>query len=272
MIVFPNAKINLGLNITSKREDGFHNIESCFFPVAWNDILEITPNTSSVEFKSTGITIPGNAQNNLCIKAFELLQNDFDIPPVHFHLHKQIPIGAGLGGGSSDAAFTLKTINELYNLNLSVTDLQKYASELGSDCAFFIENRPVYCYEKGDRFKNINIHLKNLWIMLIYPNVHCSTKEAYSGILPKTPHVNCKELIENHSLESWKIELKNDFEDSIFSLYPEIEQIKSNLYKKDAIYASMSGSGSTVFGIFKNKPHFTDDLTSSYTTKTLKIS
>ncbi len=272
MVVFPNAKINLGLNIVSKRTDGFHNIESCFFPVAWNDILEITPNTHSLEFKSTGIEIPGNTKSNLCTKAFLLLESDFKIPPVHIHLHKQIPIGAGLGGGSSDGAFALKTISQLYNLNLSIEDLQKYAEKLGSDCPFFIENRPIYCYEKGNRFENINFSLKNVWVTLIYPNIHCSTKEAYSGVIPKKSSINCKKLLQTKGIESWKEHLKNDFEDSIFKLYPEIEALKNQLYKNGASYASMSGSGSTLFGIFKNKPHFTEEFNKAYSIKTLKLS
>lgn len=272
MVVFPNAKINLGLNIINKRTDGFHNIESCFYPVAWNDILEITPNTSDLAFKSTGIEIPGESNSNLCTKAFQLLAKDFKIPPVHIHLHKQIPIGAGLGGGSSDGAFTLKTINQLYQLNLSIKNLQSYAEQLGSDCPFFIENRPVYCYEKGDRFQNINIDLNDVWITLIYPNIHCSTQEAYSGIVPQEPKMNCKSIIQSEPIESWKDHLKNDFEETIFKLYPELDLIKRNLYKKGAVYASMTGSGSTVFGIFKNKPHFTKEFNNSYLVKTFKIS
>lgn len=255
MIFYPNAKINIGLNITEKRTDGFHNLESCFFPIKWQDILEIIPTETKSSFSSTGIKIPGKANSNICLKALELLKEDFDIPNVKIHLHKLIPIGAGLGGGSSDGAYTLKGLNTLFELNLSKNQLQNYARKLGSDCAFFIENSPVYAYNKGDEFKNIDSqHIEDYYIYLIYPSTHISTAEAYSNVVPKNSEHNLKELI-SQPIENWKSSIKNDFEKSIFPNHPELEALKNTFYDKGALYSAMSGSGSTIFGIFKEKPN-----------------
>ncbi len=255
MIAFPNAKINIGLNVIEKRPDGFHNIESIFFPILdVKDILEIVENfdSSDVVFSSSGITIPGNKNENLCLKAYHLIKNDFDIPPVKIHLHKIIPIGAGLGGGSSDAAFTLKILNQLFHLEISQKKLLEYARQLGSDCAFFIANKPIYAFNKGDEFYDVELNLNNYKILVDYPSIHISTADAYAGITPKKPRYSILELIKN-PIESWKNNIFNDFEKSILKKYPEIEESKIKMYQNGAIYASMTGSGSAVFGIFDNK-------------------
>jgi len=252
MVVFPNAKINIGLNVVEKREDGFHNIESIFYPVTnLFDVLEIVANSENqLEFTSSGIEIPGDSKSNLCLKAYYLLKKDFEIPFVKIHLHKVIPIGAGLGGGSSDAAFMLKALNELFELNLTPSKLIAYARKLGSDCAFFIKNKPVYAYHKGDEFESIDLDLSSYEIKLEYPNIHVGTSEAYSGVIPKVADYNLKEAIKL-PIKSWVTSIKNDFEESIFSNYPKIENLKKEMYTNGAIYAAMTGSGSAVFGIFE---------------------
>ena len=251
MISFPNAKINLGLNITAKRPDGFHSIESCFYPVQWLDALEVTP-AGNTNFTSSGLSIPGESDSNLCLKVYQALQKDFDLPAVHIHLLKNIPIGAGLGGGSADAAFTIKSLNSLFCLNLSVAQMEDYLRPLGSDCAFFVNNKPVMAHEKGDQFSEINLSLKNYYIVLIYPELHISTKEAYSGVLPKRPEISIETILKK-DIKEWKELLKNDFEDSLFPKYPVLKEIKETLYAEGALYASMTGSGSTVYGIFKEE-------------------
>ncbi|HAS44630.1 MAG TPA: 4-(cytidine 5'-diphospho)-2-C-methyl-D-erythritol kinase [Microscillaceae bacterium] len=248
MISFPNAKINLGLNIIEKRPDGFHNLESCFYPIGWSDILEILP-ADTLQFQSTGIGIPEDGQDNLCLRAYHLLKKDFDISPVHIHLHKVVPIGAGLGGGSADAAFTIKSLNELFKLDLDIDTMQNYARQLGSDCAFFIENTPKYCFDKGDRFDNIALNLKDKFLVLVYPATHVSTGEAYAGIVPTPSAITIQDIFQKDIAE-WKNLLKNDFEPQIFAKYPAVAQIKAQLYEQGALYASMTGSGSTLFGIF----------------------
>lgn len=251
MIVFPNAKINIGLNVVEKRDDGFHNIESIFYPIpTLNDILEIVPSTYlGCHFSSTGIDIPGSEEGNLCVKAYKLLQDKIDSPGVKIHLHKSIPIGAGLGGGSSDAAHTLIALNDMFNINLTKDQLMNFAKELGSDCAFFIENNPVYAFQKGDEFEAIDIDLSSYEIKIEYPEIHVGTPEAYSGVIPDFPKENLKELVKQ-PIEEWKSSIKNDFEKSIFSQYPSIKELKHKMYADGAVFASMTGSGSAVFGIF----------------------
>lgn len=252
MIVFPNAKINIGLNVVEKRRDGFHNIESVFYPVFdVFDVLEIIE-AKELTFSSSGIAIPGSVDANLCLKAYGLLKKDFNIPFVKIHLHKVIPIGAGLGGGSSDAAFTLKALDELFQLKLSNDQLMNYARELGSDCAFFIENKPVYAYNKGDEFENIAIDLSNYIIRIESPNIHIGTAEAYGGIVPKPAKLDIRKAIEG-PLINWKNSLCNDFEAAVFPNYPSIKKLKEKMFKDGAIFASMSGSGSAVFGLFEKK-------------------
>ena len=248
MIVYPNAKINLGLNVLRKREDGYHDISSIFYPVKeCVDILEIIK-SEEFEFTNSGIEIPDG--ENLCEKAWKLLYTDFGIGNVKVHLHKQIAIGAGLGGGSSDASFTLKSLNELFDLNLNNKELEKYALLLGADCPFFIDNTPKLVEGIGEKMTSIDLDLSNYEIRLVNPDIHISTKQAYSGIVPKTPVLSVEKIIELPIIE-WKGKLKNDFEESIFEKHLQLEGIKDELYKQGSIYSSMSGSGSIVFGIFE---------------------
>jgi len=258
MLVFPNAKINIGLNIVEKRPDGFHNIESCFYPVGWSDALEITL-ADTLSFHSSGIEIPGNDLDNLCIKAYKILAEDYKLPAVTIHLLKAIPIGAGLGGGSADAAFMIYALNEQFNLKISLKKQLDYARRLGSDCAFFIINKPVYCFQKGDHFEDIDLKLAGKWIVLINPGVHISTPEAYAGVIPAVPESDLRDLLKEPVL-SWKNTIKNDFETTLFPKYPLLKTIKEDLYNLGATYAAMSGSGSTLYGIFENEI----DLTSRF--------
>ena len=262
MVAFANAKINIGLQITEKRPDGFHNIASCFYPVGWSDVVEIIPSTE-FSFSSSGIDIPGDPAKNLCVKAYDLLKADFDLPPVAMHLLKIVPIGAGMGGGSSDAAFVLKLLNDTFKLSLSTADLQNYARHLGSDCAFFIENQPQFCFEKGDQFEDISLSLKGKGIVLVYPNLHISTAEAYAGVVPQKTEVDLREALQR-PIEEWRHWVKNDFENGLFQKYPVLPQIKAQLYEVGALYASMTGSGSTVFGIFEKVPDL-QNIFSPYT-------
>lgn len=253
MISFPNAKINIGLNIVSKRADGFHNLSSCFYPVPCSDVLELIP-AQVTHFVSSGLEIPGQADQNLCLKAYDLLAKDHIIKPYKIHLHKTVPIGAGMGGGSADAAFTLKMLNELNQLQLSTDGLINYARQLGSDCAFFIENTPKYCFNKGDEFEPISLSLKGYHLVLVNPNIHISTAMAYAGVVPQSPKYDLRQLIQQ-PISNWKNTVINDFEVSLFPKYPMIKAIKDNLYDLGAVYAAMTGSGSTVFGIFENEPN-----------------
>jgi 4-diphosphocytidyl-2-C-methyl-D-erythritol kinase len=234
MISYPNAKINIGLNILQKRGDGYHDIHSVFYPVDLKDILEIVEhkNGSKPEFSSSGLIIPGNLDENLCLKAYQLLKNEFKIPPVKIHLHKAIPMGAGLGGGSADAAFTLKMLNQMFELNLNTAQLQNYAARLGSDCAFFIENKPAFASGRGEILELIDLDLSAYKIVVEIPNIHVSTQQAYAGVLPKTPKESLKNLIQL-PIHEWKEHIKNDFEDSVFQLFPEIKKLKHQFYKKE---------------------------------------
>lgn len=247
MVSFPPCKINLGLYILNRRADGYHNISTCFYPVPWTDILEIIP-SDTMSFSRTGLSIPG--EDNLCIKAYQLLKKDFDLPPVKIHLHKIIPIGAGLGGGSSDAAHMLRLLNSIFKLSLSSDQLKQYAARLGSDCSFFVEDRPMLGTGKGEILEPIELSLKKYYLVLIKPPIHVSTREAYSGICPQQPTNKLSEVIQL-PVREWKNSLKNDFEESVFNKYPAIEKIKIKLYSHGAVYASMSGSGSSVFGLFE---------------------
>ena len=252
MITFPNIKINLGLSITEKRPDGYHNLETVFYPVALEDALEIRTNPEAQQIFTLhqhGMEIAGNPENNLVVKAYLLLDKEFHLPPVEIHLYKHIPSGAGLGGGSSDAAFMLKLLNEHYNLQLSDNQLEDYAAILGADCAFFIKNTPTYAEGIGNIFSPIELSLKGYRIMIVKPDVFVSTREAFANIRPHRPEYPVREVIRRPVAE-WKDTLINDFEASVFPQYPVIGEIKEELYHQGAIYASMSGSGSSVFGLF----------------------
>ena len=251
MLAFPNAKVNLGLHITGKRKDGYHNIESCLFPIPWTDVLEVIP-SRSFSFTSTGLPIEGGDSDNLCVKAYDLLKKSHNLPPLDIHLHKVIPMGAGLGGGSSDGAFTLKIINELCQLELSDKILMEYAGDLGSDCPFFIANQPVIARGRGTELTPFEVDLSGWYIALSCPDVHVSTKEAYAEAIPKS---SCNPI--QYTLahqDNWRQGLRNDFELSIFRKYPIIQSIKVKMYDLGASYASMTGSGAAVFGLFKSKP------------------
>ena len=248
MISFPNAKINLGLHIINKREDGYHNLETCFYPVPWFDVLEILPAAKS-DFFMSGIPIAGNPENNLCLKAYQLLKQDYKLPEIQMHLHKNIPMGAGLGGGSSDAAFTLTTLNKLFELNLTSHELTGNAAKLGSDCAFFVEHKPTVATGRGELLETIDLNLSGTYCVIIYPGINVPTQEAYSLIKPKAPSGSLKEVLKKERKE-WKNQLVNDFEEPILQKYPEIKEVRELLYQKGSYYACMSGSGSSVFGLF----------------------
>ena len=249
MVFFPNAKINLGLNILFKRSDGFHEIESIFVPVDLCDVLEFIEANEETSFQSTGIAIPGEPFDNLCVKAWKLLKADYDIPFVSIHLHKHIPIGAGMGGGSVDGAFMLKALNEYFELGIHVDKLKYYAAQLGSDCPFFIENKPAYVTGRGELIETIDLILPHSEILIIYPKIHIETKEAYANITPSVPEESLKEFIEK-PFDSWQGMIKNDFEQSVFGNHKELETIKNELLDSGAAYCSMTGSGSAIYGIF----------------------
>ncbi|UII26510.1 4-(cytidine 5'-diphospho)-2-C-methyl-D-erythritol kinase [Fulvivirga maritima] len=253
MVVFPNIKINLGLNIISRREDGYHNISSVFYPLPLTDILEILP-AEEFNFTSTGLPIPGNTDDNLIIKAYKLLKESYHLPAVSIHLHKIIPMGAGLGGGSADCAFTIKCLDQLFELNLSTETMEGFAAKLGSDCPFFIANKPVLVEGTGHIFSDIDLSLEGKYIVLIYPEVHVSTAQAYSKVTPKQPDTSVADIIKSKPIDQWKDVLNNDFESSVFQQFPAISKVKNELYDAGAIYASMTGSGASVFGIFDSKP------------------
>jgi 4-diphosphocytidyl-2-C-methyl-D-erythritol kinase len=255
MITFPNAKINIGLNIVEKRSDGFHAIQSVFYPIGLCDALEVVENTEAdapaIVFTSSGIEIPGDVQDNLCWYAYHLIANDYPLPKIKIHLHKHIPIGAGLGGGSADAAFFIRLLNEKFDLGISWGEMHHYARQLGSDCSFFISNKPAFAEGKGDQYESIQLNLSDYYVVLIYPNIHINTAKAYSGVVPKQAARSLENDILNVPIADWKLYIHNDFEDSIFPNYPQIKNIKEQLYALGAVYAAMSGSGSSVYGIFK---------------------
>lgn len=262
MLTYPNAKINLGLNITEKRPDGYHNLETVFYPIPLQDAIEVTRHEGNQPYtlKIKGVNIEGEPDNNLVIKAYNLLKKDFStMPPVDIHMYKHIPTGAGLGGGSADAAFMIKLLNEKFNLQLSTEKMEEYASRLGADCAFFVRNQPVFATGIGNIFEPIELSLKGYQLVLVKPDIFVSTKDAYANVTPKHPETSLKEIIQS-PIETWKKTMKNDFEESVFMKFPEIAAIKDKLYDLGAIYASMSGSGSSVFGIFKEPIEFVDEI------------
>jgi 4-diphosphocytidyl-2-C-methyl-D-erythritol kinase len=266
MLTYPNAKINLGLNIIERRPDGYHNIETVFYPVGLSDILEVVPSDACLDysFSSSGIELGGDPEDNLIIKAYRLLRSDYQFPAIDISLIKQIPFGAGLGGGSSDAAFMLKMLNEIFELKITNRKLEKYATLLGADCPVFIKNKPVFASGTGNVFTPIKLSLKGKFLVLIKPDIHVSTPEAYSHVNPQTPEISLIDLIQR-PMNEWKDTIKNDFEMSVFDTYPEIGSIKNHLYNLGAVYASMSGSGSSVYGIF-NGPIPQNDFFKGYFT------
>lgn len=252
MISFPNAKINLGLHVLRKRDDGFHDIETLFFPVPLHDSLEIIP-ASDGQFAMHQHGIPLPEGENLCARTYLLLKNDFDIPAVKIHLLKNIPAGAGLGGGSSDAAFTLIMLNEMFGLSIAKSKLMEYASEIGSDCAFFIENSPALAGGRGEVLEPLELELSGKHITIVKPGVHVSTAEAYRMLTPDAGRASIRELVAL-PLQKWKDALHNDFEEALFKKHPVIASVKAAMYDAGAVYASMSGSGSAVYGIFDDAP------------------
>lgn len=258
MINFPNAKINLGLRITSKRNDGYHNLDTVFFPIPLCDVLELVGLHASdgkdVVFHCSGKSIPESKGGNICIKAYQLIKAAFpQIPPVQIHLHKVIPMGAGLGGGSADGAFMLMLLNEKFNLSIPTEKLEAYALQLGSDCPFFIRNKPAHGSGRGEILQEIDLDLKGRTLVLISPGIHVSTATAFAAIRPMAESLSCAEAVKK-PIEQWKDFLVNDFEKSVFSHFPELGVIKEKLYQKGALYASMTGTGSTVYGIFDTVP------------------
>lgn len=251
MIAFANAKINIGLQVLSRRDDGYHQLETVFYPLKIYDALEVIE-AGDIRFIPSGIPIPDDGKDNLCLRAYRLLKEDYDLPPVHIYLHKTIPIGAGLGGGSADAAFLLTLLDGLFVLGLSESQLLGYARRLGADCAFFIRNTPVLATGIGDIFEDIDVDLSGYHLVLVKPPVHVSTAEAYATVTPDPAGRQLKSAIA-HPVATWRDTIVNDFEPGILALHPEIAVIKERLYQSGAIFASMSGSGSSVYGLF-SKP------------------
>jgi len=253
MLTFPNAKINLGLRVIEKRSDGFHNIETIFVPIPLCDMLEIIPTSSTSRFTISGIALDGKTKDNLCMKAFTLFQDEVGCPNVAIHLHKVIPSGAGLGGGSSDAAFTLKLLASMFSPTLSHRKLVEMAGRMGSDCAFFIDNATSLATSRGEVLQPINLNLNNLFLVLINPRIHVNTGQAYAGISPKEPTNNLSKLV-HEPIETWQKTITNDFEKTVFQMHPTIGNIKEEMLSRGATYSSMTGSGSTVFGLFRQEP------------------
>ena len=261
MITFPNAKINLGLDVVERRPDGYHNLETIFYPIPLQDILEITPATEEdapeYRFKMFNARFDGSDDDNLVVKAYKILAADHKLPKVDISLYKHIPTGAGLGGGSADAAFALKMLNEMASLALTDEELEVYAARLGADCAFFIKNRPAYATGIGNILTPTACSLAGYHLVLVKPDIHISTKEAYSLVVPAAPETPLTEIAAR-TAEEWKGAMKNDFEKSVFAKHPSCEAIKEKLYEMGAVYASMSGSGSSFFGIFKEEQKVED--------------
>jgi 4-diphosphocytidyl-2-C-methyl-D-erythritol kinase len=271
VVVFPNCKINLGLQVVRKRDDGFRDIETVFYPVPLQDALEIIQLSAreSVHLTSSGFPIPGKVENNSSIKAYSLLKKDFpDLPPVHIHLHKVIPPGAGLGGGSSDGSFTLMALNKRFHLDIGNDKLVQYASLLGSDCSFFIQNKPCFATGRGEILNQINFDLSRYKIVIIWPGIHINTSEAFSYVRPLSDRPSIKEIIDL-PITKWKDNLVNDFEEPLHSRFPVLKKIKDKLYSKGALYASLSGSGSSVYALFTYPPDLSLDFPEEYMVKTI---
>lgn len=250
MICFPNAKINLGLNVVNKRPDGYHNIETVFYPIPVKDALEIVA-AETFSFTQTGIPVDAPAEKNLAIRALNLLKTSYTIPPLEVHLLKAIPFGAGLGGGSADAAFMLRLLNDFCRLGIPQEELEELAASIGADCPFFIRNTPVFASGIGNVFEPVELSLKGYHLCLVKPDIAVPTPEAYSGVKPMAPAVSLKDILKT-PVDKWRSAMVNDFEFSVFARHPVIGKIKEDLYQAGAVYASMSGSGSSVFGLFRD--------------------
>jgi len=272
MVLFPNAKINLGLNIIRKRPDGFHNLETVFYPVPVYDALEVVKNDETneeISISFSGIRVNGKPEDNLCVKAWRLLKKDIpQLPAIKSHLHKTIVAGGGLGGGSADGAFMLKLLNQKFDLGLSNEQLLDYALQLGSDCPFFIINEPCFATGRGEFLEPISIDLSAYKFVIANPGIHVSTIEVFSLLKPSLPSKSIRELI-RQPVETWTTELKNDCEEPVFKKYPAIENVKSKLYGWGAVYASMTGTGSSVYGIFRRETELKNDFPPGYFVKEL---
>lgn len=254
MILFPPAKINLGLHVLDKRPDGYHNIDSCMISIPVFDVLEILP-SQDFQFKQSGLKIDGDLSSNLIYKAFNLMVERFQIPPVYIHIQKHIPMGAGLGGGSSNATSTLTALNQLFHLGISNQELMELSAELGSDCAFFVEGGTQISSGRGEVLSPVELHLNGMFMKVVFPGIHVSTQLAFENI-DLTPNKTKVSSILEQPVDSWKMDLKNDFESSVFNQYPELKEIKQNLYLEGASYVSMSGSGSAIYALYKEEPAF----------------
>ena len=276
MITFPQAKINLGLNVVERRADGYHNLETMFYPVPLCDALEVQviderfPSEFDCDLKVTGIAVDGDEQRNLVVRTYQLLKQEFPhLPRVHAHLHKGIPTQAGMGGGSSDCAAMLTLLNQEFELGLTKEELIRRAAMLGADCAFFVLNTPAYAEGIGERLQPISLSLRGWYLAVVRPDIPVPTKEAFALITPKHPEISCREVV-RRPVEEWREALVNDFEHSVFALHPEIGQVKEQLYKLGAVYSAMSGSGSAVFGLFHEEPSLAD-FASDMFTKVVKL-
>ena len=254
MLTFPNAKLNLGLHIVAKRPDGYHELETAFVPLPWADALEVLPApdaTPATTLALTGRPVPGELATNLCLKAYAMLKADFpQLPAAQLHLHKVVPIGAGLGGGSADAAFALRSLNEVFSLALTDAQLASYARRLGADCAFFLENQPVLAIGKGDEFQPLALDLRGTPCVVVWPGVAISTAEAYARVRPQAPQHHLAQVLAE-PLATWPGRVVNDFEAALAPSYPILAAVKAQLYAAGAAYASLSGSGSAVFGLWE---------------------
>lgn len=250
MVAFPGCKINLGLQVLRRRPDGYHDIDTVFYPVPWSDILEFLP-AKHFSFSLSGLAIEGDSDDNLCLRAYRLLQKDHSLPPVQGHLHKVVPTGAGLGGGSADAAHTLRILRSLFSLVLSEEQLMELAYQLGSDCSFFLKDSPARGTGRGEVLKAMTIDLKGYFLLVVVPDVHVSTAEAYSDVKPQPPKEDLASVLAR-PVTQWKDHLTNDFEASVFERFPEIAALKNKMYALGAVFASMSGSGSSVYGLFRD--------------------
>lgn len=260
MITFPIAKINLGLNVVERREDGYHNLETVFYPVPIRDALEVHvmdeafPSAVDCDLKVSNIQIEGDEQRNLVVRAYQLLKEDFPtLPRLHAHLWKGIPTQAGMGGGSSDCAYMIMLLNNMFGLGMTDNQMMQYAARLGADCAYFIKSTPCYAEGIGEQLQPVTLDLAGWYIGVVRPDIPVPTKEAFSRIRPHRPQKNCREIVAQ-PVETWRQELVNDFEESVFALHPEIGSIKERLYAMGATYAAMSGSGSALFGLFLEEP------------------